>query len=1123
MLAKNSWLKAALCLLLSSDVARAGLEGPMRRADTTSVDAAATGTTDTTTPTQTATTTSTGTDDAQTTTSAPTSVTVTSSSSSTATTAAPSALNGNTVSNHSSIYGNSTIEPGELPLQPRLTPGWGVAGAIMLITGLAYGLIGIKNHWVHTFFSTAYLASLCTAVLIVYVMTVPLSDGTQGGYVVACICAGAILGGVATFFKEITESLGCLLGGFCLSMWLLTLHEGGVLTNNSSVVIFITVFTLAGFLFYFSRYTRKYALILSISFSGATVTVLGIDCFSRAGYKEFWAYIWALNDNLFPLGADTYPLTKGMRVEIALIVLLTLAGIISQMKLWKVIEENRKKRAEARDEAQRVREIEEANVGQQTETQEALEKQQWEAAYGDKPRASFNTASKDSGVGDVSEKRSRNSHTTVRPVSGAAEDAIEMTEMSSNSTKPPMGSGNDFVDVDLTNSEDDGRVVVRVAADDDVAQPDQPASPTEDKIWVVGADGEARRSTSIARRNSQRNSRSATPEITPMPFRIPDENDEDDDRSSFATFADDDHRSMTMSKRASRASMGTLGNRLSIGSGHLLRSLSKSSAKSSRSKRKTGDNSPTGLSKEWTESREDLVSEARKDEDVRSIAATLDKLSSDGADRELDGSDVAIQITAELNDSASRPTESLKSPISDSFLDARRVSSTENADAVSEAQSKRKSAVEDGAEAAEVKADTPSKAPSVSTPAPSTPAILTKDHLPTGLSRVASAFRTNEWAKHLEQAELPEPEQLHVVRNAPVGTVAESREEAAPVNVEELQKTAVNAAPAPAMTRSPSSASHSPPSSGPVSRSNSRLSVAKERASFVPASPSPDPATRTGAAKNIAPPSVHASRGFMNRSASAGQRASDIIAAPISEEPVAFDESNVHPALRTGPPGASYSTPRTLLDKREMLLRNKMSILGTSNLDLSTAASETGSIHNYPARNSLLGQDADDIPLSQRKHLIRQSSIINAGTQDAYTHAHNQTSNFDSHQPQRHSVLPSQQARDAKLASFRNSVQRDMRTSSAAANHLSPMSSRDMLPSQASPRSGAVSSMDVQRNVEQSRAMLLNQRGQEAQRKQMERLQKEHNDRVFEESMRSSPYMMDAHRDAMRRLQSTAK
>lgn len=42
----------------------------------------------------------------------------------------------------------------------------------------------------------------------------------------------------------------------------------------------------------FHHVTRPYALIFSLSFSGATAIVLGIDCFSRAGLKEFWVYIW---------------------------------------------------------------------------------------------------------------------------------------------------------------------------------------------------------------------------------------------------------------------------------------------------------------------------------------------------------------------------------------------------------------------------------------------------------------------------------------------------------------------------------------------------------------------------------------------------------------------------------------------------------------------------------------------------------------------------------------------------------------------------------------------------------------------------------------------------------------
>jgi hypothetical protein len=33
-------------------------------------------------------------------------------------------------------------------------------------------------------------------------------------------------------------------------------------------------------------------LLICIPFSAATAIILGIDCFTRAGYKEFWIYVW---------------------------------------------------------------------------------------------------------------------------------------------------------------------------------------------------------------------------------------------------------------------------------------------------------------------------------------------------------------------------------------------------------------------------------------------------------------------------------------------------------------------------------------------------------------------------------------------------------------------------------------------------------------------------------------------------------------------------------------------------------------------------------------------------------------------------------------------------------------
>ena len=142
------------------------------------------------------------------------------------------------------------------------------------------------------FLSAAYLAALGITVLIVYVMNPPVSDAVQGAYMVAALMTGLIFGGICLVFKEVTEGLGCLLGGFCLSMWFLVLRPGGLLTDVIQKAIFIGVFSAVAWSLSFSQYTRNYGLIFCTSFAGATITILGIDCFSRAGLKEFWLYIW---------------------------------------------------------------------------------------------------------------------------------------------------------------------------------------------------------------------------------------------------------------------------------------------------------------------------------------------------------------------------------------------------------------------------------------------------------------------------------------------------------------------------------------------------------------------------------------------------------------------------------------------------------------------------------------------------------------------------------------------------------------------------------------------------------------------------------------------------------------
>lgn len=138
-------------------------------------------------------------------------------------------------------------------------------------------------------------------VLIIYLMNPPVSAAVQGGYLVAIVTTGLVFGILFVVFKNWTEGLGCLLGGFSLSMWILTLVPGGLFTGPGPKAGLIGGLCVVSYALSLSKYTRPYGLILSTAFSGATALTLGIDCYTRAGLKEFWLYIWGKKEQVLEL------------------------------------------------------------------------------------------------------------------------------------------------------------------------------------------------------------------------------------------------------------------------------------------------------------------------------------------------------------------------------------------------------------------------------------------------------------------------------------------------------------------------------------------------------------------------------------------------------------------------------------------------------------------------------------------------------------------------------------------------------------------------------------------------------------------------------------------------------
>jgi hypothetical protein len=91
-----------------------------------------------------------------------------------------------------------------------------------------------------------------------------------------------------------------------------------------------------------------------------------------------------LNDDIFPLNTETYPVTKNIKAELAGIIIIAVLGVVSQLRVWKLVKEHRDKSAAQQLEKQQDQDREEEALGRQIEDSFQRERAQWEAAYGDK-------------------------------------------------------------------------------------------------------------------------------------------------------------------------------------------------------------------------------------------------------------------------------------------------------------------------------------------------------------------------------------------------------------------------------------------------------------------------------------------------------------------------------------------------------------------------------------------------------------------------------------------------------------------------------------------------------------------------------------------------------------------
>jgi hypothetical protein len=236
----------------------------------------------------------------------------------------------------------------------------------------------------------------------------------------------------------------------------------------------------------------------------------------------------------------------------------------------------------------------------------------------------------------------------------------------------------------------------------------------------------------------------------------------------------------------------------------------------------------------------------------------------------------------------------------------------------------------------------------------------TLNRLPERTSKVVQSYRTNEWAKHLDDAEAPEPEPINFVDEAKTEFSDEAQEAVAPVNVEELLQTPLNAQTPPAVERRVSLVEPSGTNENHQTSNDTQLprsSRSKKRAS------SGQPAY---------PPADIVQSAPLITQAQPSQETADAHNTYDSVPPVVHSVEKPREEIEMVKP--QWKGPLPLIAVREGMVQNRLSSYSLSTGPWPSRFAPGTEVS--PRQSTLyIPEDADDIPLSRRRTMLHHQTI----------------------------------------------------------------------------------------------------------------------------------------------------
>ncbi|KAI0033391.1 hypothetical protein K488DRAFT_47717 [Vararia minispora EC-137] len=244
----------------------------------------------------------------------------------------------------STVSASATPSATPISLDTKVDPAFGVLGAILILTGIPSAFLGHKNRWTSFFLVGFYTLSLVCFVLILRFGVLdavnPPSRTVRGMFVLASFVAGVAGGGVTIFFWKATKYFIGAWGGFALGLFIQCFRDGGLIRPIALRWILYIGCAVVGFVLCTIPKIHYHILLVSTAFIGASSIMLGVDCYSTAGLKEF--YIWNLGfRTLFPKFTGNgiqFPVSQTMQIELGLIGAIAVMGAAVQFRILKILQ-----------------------------------------------------------------------------------------------------------------------------------------------------------------------------------------------------------------------------------------------------------------------------------------------------------------------------------------------------------------------------------------------------------------------------------------------------------------------------------------------------------------------------------------------------------------------------------------------------------------------------------------------------------------------------------------------------------------------------------------------------------------------------------------------------------------